>query len=72
MLNKKMAPLLKLFLDSKPVTSGGIYINTKHTDSNYLKSDLFKNNALIIVDLKEIGNFGMNYIEKILPPTAVL
>ncbi len=51
-------------LDSKLVSTGGIYINSKHTDTNYLKTDLFKTKALIIVDSKEIGNLGMDYIEK--------
>jgi N-acetylmuramoyl-L-alanine amidase len=41
-----------------------IYINTKHADTNYFKTDAFKNRALVFVDGKEIGNVGMNYVEK--------
>ena len=41
-----------------------IFVNVKHADSNYLKSDEFKNKALVIVDSKEIGNVGNDYVEK--------
>ncbi len=45
-------------------TVRGFYINTKFSDSSYLKSQDFKTRALIIIDDKEIGNFGMDYIEQ--------
>lgn len=41
----------------------GIYVNTKHADTNYLKTDAFKTKALVIIDTKEIGNVGNNYVE---------
>ena len=47
--------------DTVPI---GMLINVKHADINYLKSDEFKNKALVIVDSKEIGNVGNKYIEK--------
>ncbi len=40
-----------------------IFINTKHADANYLKSEDYKTKALVIVDSKEIGNLGCNYME---------
>jgi N-acetylmuramoyl-L-alanine amidase len=42
----------------------GMFINTNHADTNYFKTDAFKNRALVIVDGKEIGNFGDAYLEK--------
>ncbi len=54
--NKKQS-----FNDTVPFS---VFINTKKSDTNYFKTDDFKSKALIIVDGKEIGNFGMNYIEK--------
>jgi hypothetical protein len=54
--NKKQS-----FNDTVPFS---IFINAKHSDTNYFKTDDFKSKALIIVDGKEIGNFGMNYIDK--------
>lgn len=41
----------------------GIYVNTKHADTNYLKTDAFKTKALVIIDAKEMGNVGHNYVE---------
>jgi N-acetylmuramoyl-L-alanine amidase len=41
-----------------------IFINAKHSDTNYTKSNDFKNKALVIVDSKEIGNVGINYIDQ--------
>ena len=42
----------------------GMFINVKHADSNYSKSDEFKNKALVIVDSIEIGNVGNNFVER--------
>ena len=42
----------------------GMVVNMKHTDTNYLKTVDYKSRALIILDEKEIGNFGQNYIDK--------
>ena len=42
----------------------GMFINVKHADSNYLKSNEFKTKAFVIVDSKEIGNVGNDYVEK--------
>ncbi|MEP6710948.1 MAG: M56/M15 family metallopeptidase [Ferruginibacter sp.] len=42
----------------------GMFVNVKNTDADYLKSDEFKSKALVIVDAKEIGNAGYDYIEK--------
>ncbi len=47
--------------DTTPVVT---YINTKHAGAQYLKTDEYKKKALVIVDSKEIGNVGLNYIEK--------
>jgi N-acetylmuramoyl-L-alanine amidase len=44
--------------------SKGMYINVKNTDAEYLKSAEFKSNALVIVDSKEIGNVGYDYVDK--------
>ncbi len=44
--------------------SKGIYFNSSRTDSNYLRSKDYKTKALVIIDSKEIGNVGMNYVEK--------
>lgn len=42
----------------------GFFVNVKNTDSAYLKSADFKNRALVILDSKEIGNVGNEYVEK--------
>jgi hypothetical protein len=42
----------------------GFFVNVKNTDSVYLKSANFKNRALVILDSKEIGNVGNEYVEK--------
>jgi N-acetylmuramoyl-L-alanine amidase len=42
----------------------GMFCNTKHADIKYLKSVTFKSKALVIIDSKEIGNVGYNYVEK--------
>ncbi len=49
------------FKDTVPVT---MIMNTKNADTNYFKTDAFKTKALVIVDSKEIGNLGYNYVEK--------
>lgn len=41
----------------------GMYVNVIKTDSIYMAGSDFKNKALVFVDSKEIGNFGINYIE---------
>lgn len=41
-----------------------MFVNVKHADSAYLRSDDFKNKALVIVDSKEVGNLGYDFIEK--------
>ncbi len=51
-------------LDETAVSSNSFYVNTAHADSNYLKSNDFKNKALIILDSKEIGNYGIHYVEQ--------
>jgi TonB-dependent SusC/RagA subfamily outer membrane receptor len=52
---------LQQFKDTVPVA---MFMNTKHADTNYFKTDAFKNKALVIIDSKEIGNLGYNYLEK--------
>lgn len=42
----------------------GMFVNVKHADSTYLKSDDFKNKAFVIIDSDEIGNVGNNYVER--------
>ncbi len=44
--------------------SNSFFVNTKYSDTNYLKTTAYKNKALVIIDSKEIGNVGMNYVEK--------
>lgn len=39
------------------------YVKTQSTDTNYYKTDAYKSKALIIIDGKEIGNLGYNYVE---------
>ncbi|MEP7254599.1 MAG: M56 family metallopeptidase [Ferruginibacter sp.] len=46
--------------DTMPVS---IYINAKHAGTKYLESNDFKKKALVIVDSKEIGNLGIDYID---------
>jgi TonB-dependent SusC/RagA subfamily outer membrane receptor len=52
---------LQQFKDTVPIA---MIMNTKNADTNYFKTDAFKNKALVIVDSKEIGNLGYNYVEK--------
>ena len=47
--------------DTLPKT---VYVNTKKADVEYLKSTAFKEKALVILDGKELGNVGMNYVER--------
>lgn len=47
--------------DTIPVP--GMFINVNHADSAYLHSDEFQHKALVIVDSKEIGNTGNEYLE---------
>jgi beta-lactamase regulating signal transducer with metallopeptidase domain len=42
----------------------GCFVNVKHTDTSYLKSTAYKTKALVIIDGKEIGNVGYNYVEQ--------
>lgn len=46
------------------IPSQGMIVNVKHADSTYMKSEEYKTKALIIVDSKEIGNLGCNYLDK--------
>lgn len=55
-LNKLVKPT-----DTVPT---GCYINVKHTDTSYLKSVEYKTKALVIIDGKEMGNVGYNYVEQ--------
>lgn len=55
---------LQRALQPADTSVAGFYVNVKYTDSNYLKSDDYKKRALVVIDDKEAGNFGMNYIEK--------
>ncbi len=41
-----------------------VLLNMKHSDTNYLKSSDYQNRARVIIDDKEIGNFGASYLEK--------
>lgn len=41
-----------------------VMVNIQHSDTNYLKSSNYKNHALIILDNKEIGNYGADYLER--------
>jgi hypothetical protein len=43
--------------------SNSIYINAQHSDTSFLKTNAFKTKALVIVDQKQIGNLGYNYVE---------
>ena len=42
----------------------GVYINARHADTNYLKTNEYRTKALVIVDGIETGNVGMVYVEK--------
>ena len=42
----------------------GMFINTKYADTSYFKTEEFKTKALVIIDSKEIGNVGNDYVEK--------
>lgn len=44
--------------------SQGILINAKLANKTYLQSDEYKTKALIIVDSKEVGNVGCDFIDK--------
>jgi len=52
-------------VDSPPNNTGNFYVNGKYSDSNYLKTPEFQSKALCIVDGKEIGNVGINYVKKL-------
>lgn len=45
-------------------TPAELLVNMQHADTNYLKTADYRQRALIIVDEKEIGNFGADYLEK--------
>ncbi|WP_462222445.1 N-acetylmuramoyl-L-alanine amidase [Ferruginibacter sp.] len=62
--NNFLAVITQNNISDTQLSSNGFYVNAKHADSNYLKSYEYKTKALVIIDSKEIGNFGMNYIEK--------
>ncbi len=40
------------------------YVNANFSDTNFLKSDDYKKRALVVIDDKAVGNFGMEYVEK--------
>ncbi len=42
----------------------GIFVNVKHAGADYLKSEEYTSKALVIVDSKEMGNLGNNFVEK--------
>ncbi len=42
-----------------------IYINAKQAGKAYLESETYKTKALVVVDSKEIGNVGQNYVDSI-------
>ncbi len=44
--------------------SNSFFVNTKYSDTTFSKTSSYKTKALVIIDSKEIGNAGMNYIEK--------
>ena len=58
--NKKTTEI-KNFTDTVPI---GMIVNAKYGDPIYFKSPEYKTKALIIVDDKEIGNFGISYVDK--------
>jgi TonB-dependent SusC/RagA subfamily outer membrane receptor len=41
-----------------------MFVNVKNADTNYFKTDAYKTKALIIIDDKEIGYYGYNYVEQ--------
>lgn len=49
-------------IDTIPISS--IFINVKNTDSAYLHSEEFRHRALVIIDSKEIGNLGNEFLEQ--------
>lgn len=49
------------YKDTVPVS---VYINTKFSDTNYLKTKEYRTKALVITDGVEKGNVGMDYVEK--------
>lgn len=51
-------------LDTFPARKNGMFVNVKNADSAYLRSNDFMSKALVIVDSKEVGNLGNNYVEK--------
>ncbi|MBS1512209.1 MAG: N-acetylmuramoyl-L-alanine amidase [Bacteroidetes bacterium] len=51
-------------LQLSPNLSYSSFVNMQYSDTNYLKTTAYKSKALIIVDGKEIGNLGMDYVEK--------
>jgi len=46
------------------IPSTGMFVNVKNADPNYMQSEEYKTKALILVDSKEIGNFGSHYLDK--------
>lgn len=45
-------------------TGSSVYESTASIDSGYLASEDYRNKALVIIDQKEMGNVGMNYVQK--------
>jgi len=41
-----------------------LFVNVTNADTNYFKTDAYKTKALIIIDDKEIGYYGYNYVEQ--------
>jgi TonB-dependent SusC/RagA subfamily outer membrane receptor len=50
--------------DEAYAAANGVLINVKNSDTNYLRSVNYKTKALVIIDGKEIGNYGADYLEK--------
>ncbi|GAB2813868.1 hypothetical protein GCM10027043_12150 [Ferruginibacter profundus] len=57
-------PVLVTDVFSKGLPGNAIYINTQYADTNYFKTAAYKTKALVIVDSREMGNVGMDYVEK--------
>ncbi|MGG9962227.1 N-acetylmuramoyl-L-alanine amidase [Ferruginibacter sp. SUN106] len=63
-LQSTTTPVLVTDVFSKGLPGNAIYINTQYADTNYFKTAAYKTKALVIVDSKEMGNVGMDYVEK--------